>query len=152
MVSWCLAKEHPMQPRLLHNIDLLVGRFIRRAQQAGKSFGQMIDPDATFIAVHAALEGEHPELQAVVLGDTHILLYSLARPWWSCETWLIEQFYGRIAKGQSDPLGSLDFFAGDHLGVSKIVFGTTLANDAALGRLLAQSGYTQQSTQYIKEL
>ena len=149
------AHEHPLAPYLLANCVELYEAMIGRSLRDNKRFADNIDHDAALGTVVSLLQGaELPGINAVILNDSHLLVYSVAQPWFSgTELWLIEQFYMRVGRGNSDAaLDAVDDL-GRSLGCGRVVFGTSLAaSDKALGRLLERRGYSPQSSQLIKEL
>lgn len=149
------AHEHPLAGYLIANSVRLYEGVLDRSLRDNKRFADNIDHDAALGTVILLLQGNDiPGINAVILNDSHLLVYSVAQPWFSgSELWLIEQFYMRVGRGSSD--AALD--AVDELGRSldcgRVVFGTSLApSDKALGRLLERRGYLPQSSQLIKEL
>lgn len=149
------AHEHPLAGYLLANSRQLYWTMLGRSERDGKSFADLIDHNAALSTVESLLRGEPSEgVQAVILNDSHLLVYSVGAPWFAGQdVWLIEQFYMRVGRGSSDAaLDAVDEL-GRSLGCSTVVFGTSLApSDKALGRLLERRGYLPQSSQLIKEL
>lgn len=128
---------------------------MQRSVRDGKDWDNRLDIEAALDVFQALADGkEIPGLMAVVLNDSHLLVYALGSPWWTNrKTWLTEQFFIRIGRGSADgAFNDLDEFA-KSLGCSSIVMATSLAaNDEALGRLYARHGYSPQSSQHIKDL
>lgn len=138
---------------LLLGLPELAEKFLSRAERKGKNWKNLVDPHAIYYHMEQALTGNSQDLTVVVNdAGTHLLMYSLGSIWWGKGTMLIEQFYCRFRSGPAgDVLGEIEALGRD-IGCSAVVFATSLANDKALGRLLARQGYTQESTQHIKEL
>lgn len=131
----------------------LFQRSLDRADREDKSFTSGLNPDECYDIFLGLCRGEYMDgLQGVVLNDTHLFLYTVSRLWFKKGDWLIEQFYMRLnPRLIGNPLETLTGFA-RALDVQGIIFATMMANDNALGSLLQGAGYTQQSTQYVKEL
>lgn len=132
------------------------GRFnaiLRRADSRGKTWGKRMAYSDVLAALQLICADAHPVIKAVILDNTHIFIYGVGPVWWDSKTnWLLEQFFARIAPGDSDPMRAIDELAA-HLGCKYIAFGTSLASqDAALGRYLEAAGYSQQSAHYVKEI
>lgn len=155
MSTFTPAHEHPLAGYLLENIERLCQEAVHRSRRDGKSFADLIDHEKALATVLGLLRGEQLSgIDAAVLNDSHLLVYSVGAPWFSGEAvWLIEQFYIRVGPGSSTAaLAAVDEL-GRSLGCSAVVFGTSLAaSDKALGRLLVRQGYLPQSSQLIKEL
>lgn len=136
------------------NLDKYIDQFTERAAQGGKNWEHLIDKDEARVTLYRLLDDEHPYLNIWISDSgTHLFIGAVSPMWWSKKPWLLEQMFCRIRPG---PVGNLwqelDDLGRD-LGCAAIVFGTSLAKrDAALGRLLVRGGYTQESTQYIKEI
>jgi hypothetical protein len=133
----------------------LAASVMQRSERDGKDWDNRLDIEPALDTFQALADGkEIPGLQAVVLNDSHLLVYGIGHPWWTNhKKWLIEQFFIRIGRGSADAaFHDLDEFA-KSLGCSSIVMATSLAaSDEALGRLYAKHGYSPQSSQHIKEL
>lgn len=128
---------------------------MQRSGRDGKDWAARLETDSALAIFQRLADGEDiPGLQAVILNDSHLLVYSLGHPWWTKDkAWLIEQFFIRIGRGPAaGAFHDLDELA-KSLGATTVVMATSLAaNDQALGRLYARHGYTPQSSQHIKEL
>lgn len=149
--SWRFVWETPLYSELVSGAGALFDRVVAAAIARGKPWSTSTDkPTAVHNAVQA-MHGTHPAMHAILVGGTHMLLFTESAPWWDTKPWLIEQFYARVAPGRSDPLGGIEAYARDG-NLRKIILGTSLSNDAAMGRLLARRGYQQSSTQFTKEL
>lgn len=130
--------------------DLIASTFARTT----KLWEGTTDVTGALDVFHRIADGNQPPgLDAVVLNGSHLLLYSLAAPWWNpTEVWLSEQFFIRIGRGPTAcAFAAIEQLASD-LGASHIVMATGLAkSDEALGKLYSRFGYSQQSTQHVKE-
>lgn len=133
----------------------IMASVMQRASGKGKTWENRTDIEAAIAVAQALADGQDiPGLQATVLNNSHLLVYSVGSPWYaSSSKWLIEQFFIRIGRGTVGcALNDLDELA-RQLGATTVVMATSLAaNDAALGRLYAQHGYSSQSSQHFKEL
>ncbi len=125
-----------------------------RSSESGKSWATRIDPDLALKQFARLLDGQPvPGVKAVMLGDSHVLLYSVSTPWWGGAPWLAEQFYVRVGRGPVDTAMRAIEQLAEHEQCGTIVFATSLAaRDASLSRLLFSYGYSQESTQHIKDL
>ena len=113
-----------------------------------------IDFDGALRTIQRIADGRPVQgVDAVILNDSHLFVYSVLSPWWQPgERWLTEQFFVRIGRGfTSCAFHAIDLLAEDYR-ASKIVMATGLAkSDEALGKLYRRFGYSQQSTQHVKE-
>jgi hypothetical protein len=129
-------------------------QMIARSAESGKDWATRLDANLALARFATLLDGDEvPGIKAVVLGDSHVLLYSISTPWWGGPPWLAEQFYVRVAKGPTSyAMQAVEDLAKDNE-CKTIVFATSLAaRDDGLSRLLRRYGYTQESTQHIKDL
>jgi hypothetical protein len=147
--------QYPHRAELMERAPQIMDGVMRRSGGRGKHWDDRIEVDGAICVAQALADGvEIPGLQASVLSNSHLLIYTLGSPWFnSSKVWLIEQFFIRIDRG---PVGfafrDLEDLARAQ-GASRIVMATSLAaNDAALGRLYAQNGYSPESSQHIKDL
>lgn len=147
--------EHEAAKAILtKDMRTIYDRVLSTSGRDGKGWDNRINPDdALEIIVALMFNDGPPGLEAVVLNDSHLLLFNVGSPWWSKTPWLIEQFYLRLARGSAPAaLAAIDTLAKDRACTS-VVFGTSMAaNDFALARLLGRAGYSPQSQQLIKEL
>lgn len=151
MASWSTAENHPLGQWVADNVYALADKFVARADRGDKTWTHLIDRDAVALAIRDAVAGHGP-LKAIIVEDTHLFVYTVASPWWDSRPWMMEQFYCRLRPGRGDPLAAVEELARD-LGCAVVGFATSFApRDAALGRLLARSGYIPQSSQHMKEL
>jgi hypothetical protein len=149
-----LHEHEPIKALITRDMQTLYDTVLARSSRDGKDWDSRINPsDALDVIVSLMFNAGPPDLEAVVLNDSHLLLFSVGNPWWSKTPWLIEQFYIRLARGTSSAaLMAVDQLARDR-SCTSIIFGTSLAaDDEALSRLLARAGYQPQSRQLIKEL
>lgn len=149
-----LHEHEAIKELITRDMKAIYAAVLSRSERDGKDWNNRVNAnDALEVIVSLMFNEGPPGLEAVVLNDSHLLLFSVGNPWWSKTPWLIEQFYIRLARGPSDKaLAALDELAADRKCTS-IVFGTSMAaKDAALARLLGRAGYTPQSQQLIKEL
>ncbi|MES1979735.1 MAG: hypothetical protein V4451_16975 [Pseudomonadota bacterium] len=147
--------EYPHRGELMKRAPEIMDAVLRRSAGKGKDWEGRMDTEAAIEIAQALADGQDiPGLQATVLNNSHLVIYSLGSPWYACtKVWFIEQFFIRIGRGPvACALHDLEDLA-RALGASTIVMATSLAaNDSALGRLYAQHGYSGQSTQHFKEL
>lgn len=149
-----LHEHEPIKALITRDMQAIYDNVLSRSARDGKNWDMRINPaDALDVIVNLMFNTGPPGLEAVVLNDSHVLLFSVGNPWWSKTPWLVEQFYIRLARGPSSiALADVDQLARDR-NCTSIVFGTSLsADDEALSRLLARAGYQPQSRQLIKEL
>jgi hypothetical protein len=134
--------------------DIYAG-MVERSAESGKTWATRLEPTQALQAFAKLLDGgELPNgVKAVMLEDSHVLLYAVSSPWWNTDRWLSEQFFIRVGRGSTDKaMAALDSLARG-LGCTQIVFATSLAaRDVSLSRLLSRFGYSQESTQHIKDL
>jgi hypothetical protein len=122
----------------------------------GKDWAGKVDPARAIAALRQLAEepAEDAALFAVVLNDTHLLVFTLAAPWYANagDRWLVEQFFIRIAPGDAaGAYEAIDLVAEDFQ-ASHIIMATAFAkDDAALGKVYERYGYAQQSAQFVKE-
>ena len=93
------AHEHPLAGFLIENSANLYASMINRSTSKGKMFADNINHEAAVDAVVGLIKGEPSPhgISAVILNDSHLLVYSVGQPWFGGgETWLIEQFYMRV--------------------------------------------------------
>jgi hypothetical protein len=153
-MSYLPLHEHHLTPTLLANADIIWRRVLRRSATAGKTWANRIDTDQAVGTMKKLARGESvPGVKAFMLHDSHLFVCSFGSPWWANTPWLIEQFYMRVdVKAGPCPIDVIDQIAKDN-GCTSIVFGSSLSpKDEALGRLLSRSGYSLQSSQFIKEI
>lgn len=147
--------EYPQREALMQRAPEIMAAVLRRSGGRGKHWDDRVEVDGAICVAQALADGtEIPGLQASVLSNSHLLIYSLGSPWFSnSQVWLIEQFFIRIGKGSvGAAFRDLEDLARAS-GARRIVMATSLAaNDAALGRLYAQNGYSPESSQHIKDL
>lgn len=150
------AHYHPMAGTLIANAETIYREVVDRSKRYGKHFHKMVDEPSAVYVIKELLRGSPSSagLNAVVLNDSHLLVYAQGPLWFTGgSSWLLEQFYVRIGKGCArSALASIDELASD-LGCTGIVMATSLAaKDSALGRLFESSGYSHQSSQFLKVL
>lgn len=131
-----------------------IKRLLRR--QGRKAWGDMVDFDKALeqIQLMANVDTAFGQnLFAVVLNGTHLFVFSVSNPWYApLERWLVEQFFLRIAPGDAGGAYEAIELVAKDFQASRIIMATAFAaNDAALGKVYQAHGYTQQSTQYVKE-
>jgi hypothetical protein len=145
--------DSPLASVVLENMDRLIDSVFARSDSLVKTWGSRVSKPAITEFMTDLCKGKQlAGIDAFDLCGTHLFVCTISRPWWDDSLWLMEQYYMRLARGVSDPLSAVDRIAEDH-GCKTIVFGTSLARrDAALGRMLTSSGYSHQSTQYMKEI
>lgn len=147
--------EYPHRASLMQRAPAIMDGVLRRLGGRGKHWDDRIEVDGAISVAQALADGiEIPGLQAAVLNNSHLLIYSLGAPWFnSSQRWLIEQFFIRIDRGPTVfAFRDLEDLARAS-GASRIVMATSLAaSDEALGRLYAQNGYSPESSQHIKDL
>lgn len=83
-------------------------------------------------------------VDSVVIDEAYLLVYSVAKPWYSKNQWLLsEDLVLRIGKGSSfrAVTETLDFLAEDNECVAIITGGALARNTRAITRLYQQSGY-----------
>jgi hypothetical protein len=133
-----------------------VERLRKVLAKSDKAWAKNFPVQAAFDIVAAFARGDTPvpHVQATVLADSHLLLWGLAEPWYyPGQKWLVEEFFIRVGAGcHKDALKSLDLLA-ENVGATGIVMATALArSDLALGRLLAQQGYSPMNSQHFKPI
>lgn len=142
--------EHPKRNEWLAAAPEVLARVLLRSN---KEWARAVDTGASVKTLADLIrECEHAGLSAAVLNDSHLLIYTVASPWYAPnEKLIVEQFFVRMDRGQTDEaLAALDLLAKD-LGATGAVMATSLAaNDAALGRLLTRYGYSAMSSQHFK--
>lgn len=135
---------------LLEGAPVVLDAIIARAQ---KEWSRTLSREDALLTLRNLGKGTSPYgLQATVLNDSHLLLWTLGSPWYApSERWITEQFYVRIGKGSSkDAFVAIDALA-RNVGATGVVMATSLAaDDSALGRLLASNGYSGMSSQHFK--
>lgn len=129
-------------------------RLARIQQRSKTEWFNIIDTDEAVNTLRELAQGNNPGgLQAVVLSDSHLLVFSLGGPWYAPhKRWLIEQFFARIGPGdEAQAYEALELLAEDTQ-ASHIIMATALArHDEALGRVYERYGFAKQSSQYVKE-
>lgn len=142
--------SHPKRLEWLAAAPEILARVLIRSQ---KEWARTVDTAAAVRQVAGLVrEAEHNGLSAVVLNNSHLLIYQLGGPWYApYEKLIIEQFFVRLDKGPtSEALAAIDLLAKD-LGATGVVMATSLAaNDKALGRLLGRFGYSPMSSQHYR--
>lgn len=150
VVPFC---QHPRRRELIAQAPEMAAGVLARAAAGGKGWGALLDLDACLGVFRMLSEQEAcGELRAVVVNDSHFLVYSVGAPWFMPGlSLLVEQFFMRIGRGVGDKaLHEIERFA-KSLGCKGILMATSLAaSDAALGRLLGRAGYAQESSQHLK--
>lgn len=145
---------YPHKDALMQRAPEIAASVMQRSERDGKDWDNRLESEAALAIFQRLADGEDiPGLQAVILNDSHLLVYSLGHPWWCKDkAWMIEQFFIRIDRGPaSGAFHDLDELA-KSLGCTTVVMATSLAaNDQALGRLYAKHGYRPQSSQHFKE-
>lgn len=150
MFEWQWLHEWEGRTTLLWEAPEHIERLVKRSKP---EWFQAIDIDHVIATLKDLAAGNNPGgLQAVILNGSHLLVFSIGGPWFGKDTWLIEQFFMRVGKGdEADAYAALELLAED-AGASHIIMATALArNDEALGKVYQRYGYTKQSTQYVKE-
>lgn len=135
---------------LLASADTVLEAIIKRAEKEWTR--KLSREDALGVIKQLAKDNGPYGLQATVLNDSHLLVWTFAGPWYAMsEKWITEHFFVRIGKGSTKlALDAIDLLA-SKIGATATVMATSLAaNDAALGRLYGQSGYSPMSSQHIK--
>ena len=147
--------EYPHRGELMKRAPEIMDAVMRRSAGKGKDWGGRIDVEGAIAVAQALANGQEiAGLEAYVLNNSHLLIFSMGAPWYAFrEVWLIEQFFIRIGRGPLDAaLHDLDILARDR-SAKRIVMATSLAaDDSALGRLYGRNGYRPDSTQHIKDL
>lgn len=137
-------------PDLISSADTVLAAIVKRAE---KEWARKLSKDDALSTLYLLAKDTGPYgLQATVLNDSHLLVWTFAGPWYAMsEKWITEQFFVRIGKGSTaDALAAIDLLA-EKIGATGTVMATSLAaNDAALGRLYGQHGYSPMSSQHFK--
>lgn len=146
--------QHPLRHDLLQRSPELAAAVIARAAAGGKGWDKLLDLDACFTVFHVLGEQEAcGDLRAAIVGDSsHFIAYSVGSLWFMPKTpLLLEQFFIRVGRGLSEQaVGDIEALA-QSIGCKGVLMATSLApSDAALGRLYARHGYSQESTQHLK--
>jgi hypothetical protein len=133
-----------------------VERLRKVLAKSDKAWAKDFPVQAAFDIVAAFARGDTPvpHVHATVLADSHLLLWGLTEPWYyPGQKWLVEEFFIRVGAGShKDALESLDLLA-ENVGATGVAMATALArSDRALGRLLAQQGYSPMSSQHFKPI
>jgi len=123
-------------------------------EKGGKQWASVLDVESALELLEELAETPVVAgVRAAILNGTHLFVYSVASPWYARnKVILAEQFFLRIAPGDSKgAYEAIEALASD-FEATHIVMATALAkDDARLGMLYEAQGYTQQSTQYVKE-
>jgi hypothetical protein len=145
--------QHPLRHELLARAPQLAAIVLERASAGGKGWDKVLDLDACLTVFHILGEQEScGDLRAVIVNDSHFLAYSVGVLWFMPKTpLLLEQFLMRVDRGSSDQaMDDIEALAAS-IGCKGVLMATSLApSDAALGRLYARRGYSQESTQHLK--
>lgn len=110
--------------------------------------------EALAVFYKLTMQAEYQGMKAVMLNDSHLLMYTVGSTWYAPhKKILLEQFYLRVGRGSGpEALEEIKELARAE-GATGIIMATSLAsNDAALGRLLAQSGYSPMSSMHYMEV
>lgn len=135
---------------MLNDAEGIIKSIIKRAE---KEWSRTITVDEALGTLKLLSQDNGPYgIQATVLNDSHLLVWTFGAPWYAVgEKWITEQFFVRIGRGKSsDAFAAIDRLAAK-IGATGIVMATSLAhNDEALGKILVNEGYTGMSSQYFK--
>lgn len=135
---------------LLQNADSVLSAVIKKAD---KEWAIQLSRESALATLQKLATEEKPfGLEATVLNDSHLLIWSFSAPWYAGDQrWITEQFFLRVGKGSTaDAFTAIDLLA-EKIGATGVVMATSLAhNDAALGRLLGAQGYSPMSSQHFK--
>lgn len=134
----------------LANSEATLDAIIKRSQ---KDWARALDRPAALAVMHKLAQDNGPYgLQATVLNDSHLLVWTFGGPWYApTEKWITEQFFLRLGRGSTDAAFDAIDLLKERTGASGVIMATSLAkNDEALGRLLARHGYMPMSSQHFK--
>lgn len=137
-------------PDLLSNSEATLAAVIKRAE---KDWSKKLTQKEALDTLQMLATDRGPYgLQATVLNDSHLLIWSFDAPWYAAkERWIIEQFFVRIGRGPSDKAFAAIDLLSDKLSATGVLMATSLAaDDSALGRLYQKHGYAPMSQQYLK--
>lgn len=94
------------------------------------------------------------EFQAVVLADTHILMFQLSDVWWLDGDAIVEYSFFRYKEGGNvdDVYRAMEQLARNYGAKQVVIASSASVSDKAYARLLRQQGFTQGSIQFVKEI
>lgn len=94
------------------------------------------------------------EFQAVVLADTHILMFQLSDIWWLDGDAIVEYSFFRYKPGGNvdDVYLAMEQLARNYGAKQIVIASSASVSDKAYARLLVRQGFTQGSIQFIKEI
>lgn len=94
------------------------------------------------------------EFQAVVLADTHILMFQLSEVWWLDGDAIVEYAFFRFKDGGNvdDVYLAMEQLARNYGAKQVIIASSASVSDKAYARLLRSQGFVQGSIQFVKEI
>lgn len=115
-----------------------------------KAWAKLIKPKY----IDRVLKGGNPNIHAVIVEETYLVLFSVIRPWFTDQTLLDEKLIFRLYDGVgefSDVISVLETLA-QHENAAGIMVGTGLApSDKAMSRMYQRVGFESSSSNLYKE-
>lgn len=148
--NYTYVHQHKDYPLIRRNLQQYVLGLTEGARAKGWAAGSV---DRLLHYAEDAADGVG-DFQAVVLADTHILMFQLSDVWWLDGDAIVEYAFFRYKEG-----GNTDhvYLAMEQLarnyGAKQIVIASSASvSDKAYARLLCSQGFVQGSIQFVKEI
>jgi hypothetical protein len=118
--------------------------------RADKLWTTLINP----LHIGRVLKGFNPNIHAMVVEETYLVLFATVRPWFTDQIIIDEKLIFRLHDGKgkfSDVIDALDAIAKEE-NAAGIMVGTGLTpNDAAMSRLYKREGFEPSSSNLYKQ-
>ena len=120
-------------------------------ERSNKKWVSLIDP----VLIEATLKNQNPNIHAVIVKDTYLVLFSLGKPWFTKKALVDEKLIFRLLNGPGkfkDVVIALEYIA-KTVGASGVMVGTGLVpKDAAMVRIYQHAGFEASSINLYKEI
>jgi hypothetical protein len=120
-------------------------------ERTNKKWTGLIDPTL----IETTLKNMNPNIHAVVVEDTYLLLFAVISPWFTNKTLIDEKLVFRLLDGPgkfSDVVKALEYIA-KSTNTSGIMVGTALApNDKVMVRMFQRAGFELSQSSLFKDL
>lgn len=139
----------PLEKKDYPLIDMYIKQ--RAWERADKKWVSLIDP----ILIEKTLKNLNPNIHAVIVEDTYLVLFAVISPWFTNETLIDEKLIFRLLDGPgkfSDVAKALEHIAKSTNAVG-IMVGTALApNDKVMVRMFQRAGYELSQSGLFKDI
>lgn len=148
--NYSYVHQHKDYPLIRRNLQQFVLGLTEGARAKGWAAGSVA---RLLHYAEDAADGKG-EFQAVVLADTHILMFQLSEVWWLDGDAIVEYAFFRYKDGGNvnDVYLAMEQLARNYKAKQVIIASSASVSDKAYARLLRSQGFVQGSIQLVKEI